>query len=240
MSVITRPAFQTGGWGNLKGIDTRDPSLVLYLPLWYPDSETTGSTIISKDINRHSCTVTGATWGTTGRTFNGTSDNIELPAGSISTFDLANYTLIGWVKDSNTTQANTKVLSNRALGGDPCTFQFGALNATTWDLWWRSSSANKTGQWTVDTSDGLFHHAAVVKASSTAPVFYLDGVSKGSNGSTDDADSPDSSVVIGCSRWGGAKNGFWKGVIGETFIYNRILSAAEVSHNEKVTEWRYR
>lgn len=48
--------------------------LALYLPLWHP--ELTGSTIISKDLNAHSCVVAGAIWGVDGRTFE-TADEIE-------------------------------------------------------------------------------------------------------------------------------------------------------------------
>lgn len=79
------------------GFDTKDPSLVLYLPLYYPDSETTGSTIISKDIYRRSCTVTGATWGSKGRIFDGTDDQIACGNSSALNFTTGDFTLEGWI-----------------------------------------------------------------------------------------------------------------------------------------------
>src|SRR3990167_5915362 len=50
-----------------------DPSLVLYLPLWKKD----GSSFMSDDAYGHLATVTGATWGSQGRTFDGVDDLIE-------------------------------------------------------------------------------------------------------------------------------------------------------------------
>jgi hypothetical protein len=69
------PAFRAR---RASGIDIYDPSLVLYLP--FADHDMAGSTIISKDLNAHSCTVTGATWGSQGRSFDSTYDDfISVP-----------------------------------------------------------------------------------------------------------------------------------------------------------------
>ena len=92
MSILTKPYMQTGN-AHLLPIDMNDPTLVLYLPLWYPHGDMTGSPIYSYDINRHSCTVTGAVWGSQGRTF-GTDDEIETP--SLGLTDANDYTICEW------------------------------------------------------------------------------------------------------------------------------------------------
>lgn len=54
------------------------PARHLYLPLWHP--ELNGSSFISRDHYGHLVTVSGATWGATGRTFDATNDYITLTA----------------------------------------------------------------------------------------------------------------------------------------------------------------
>jgi len=51
-----------------------DPSLELYLPLYELD----GSSFMSKDACGHICLVTGALWGSQGRTFDGGDDYIDI------------------------------------------------------------------------------------------------------------------------------------------------------------------
>ncbi|MDO8687497.1 MAG: hypothetical protein Q7K41_02790, partial [Dehalococcoidales bacterium] len=76
-----------------------DPSLVLYLPLYEPDS----SSLMSKDAYGHLAAVTGATWGTLGRTFDGSDDQID--CGNASSLVTAfggdttgSYTYLWWQK----------------------------------------------------------------------------------------------------------------------------------------------
>ena len=70
--------FTRTGTFNPFPIDIKDPSLVLYLPLWYPASNMTGSSIISYDKNKVSGTVTGALWKPKGRYFDETDDTINV------------------------------------------------------------------------------------------------------------------------------------------------------------------
>lgn len=67
----------------------RDPALVLYLPLYELD----GVSFMSKDGYGHRSTVTGATWGSQGRTFDGTDDAITIPDNNV--LDMAGAFSVG-------------------------------------------------------------------------------------------------------------------------------------------------
>ena len=95
LQTLVRPGYNRN-WARLP-IDHKDPSLVLYLPLWYPHSDMTGSNVYSYDRNRHIGAVTGATWGKYGRTYNGTSDKIIVPHHASLSFSGSFY-LAAWVK----------------------------------------------------------------------------------------------------------------------------------------------
>jgi hypothetical protein len=70
-----RPAINNGYWAE----DIITDGLVLYVPLWLYS----GSKFPSVDAYKHTCTVTGATWGLQGGDFNSaTPDYIEIPASS--------------------------------------------------------------------------------------------------------------------------------------------------------------
>jgi len=64
--------------------------LVLYAPLWHP--ELNGSPFLSKDLNAHTLTVTGATWTSQGRQFvAGTNQKVVVPYNAA--FALQNLTI---------------------------------------------------------------------------------------------------------------------------------------------------
>jgi len=94
MSIATRPAANA----HLLPIDRFDVGLALYLPLWYPHGDMTGSTIYSYDTYRRTGTVTEATYGLQGRTFDGTNDKIVI-TGTVTGVQ----TVIVWVKPSDNT-----------------------------------------------------------------------------------------------------------------------------------------
>ena len=69
--------------------------LVLYVPLWH--EKLSGGTFASFDHNHHACTVTGATWGTQGRTFAG-DDNDVITVANNDVFDITGaITIVMWV-----------------------------------------------------------------------------------------------------------------------------------------------
>lgn len=75
--------------------------LELYLPLWHP--ELSGATIVSKDLNAHSCTVVGALWSTTGRWFDKIDDIIVVPDHTAiqNIFDSSGGTIVAWINPAS-------------------------------------------------------------------------------------------------------------------------------------------
>jgi hypothetical protein len=82
-------------WGRPK-IDTS--GLVFHAPLWHPKLwVASGSTFQSLDKYSHTCTVSGATYGKYGYTFDGANDYISVPVNSAFEFTTA-CTFLAWVK----------------------------------------------------------------------------------------------------------------------------------------------
>src|SRR3989304_3454608 len=101
MITTLSPAMRSAYHNPLR-VDVKDPDLVLYLPFWYQSADMIGDTIYSYDKNRHTGTVTGATRGIQGRTFNGTTDIINIPNNAVLN-PTTSLTLAAWVKVDRTT-----------------------------------------------------------------------------------------------------------------------------------------
>ncbi len=89
-------------------------NLSLYLPLWHP--ELNGSTIVSKDLGARTFTVTGATWGITGRTSAGTDDDISIASDNWLPLTNAPRTIAIWFRTS-TVGATVSYLFSYGLWG---------------------------------------------------------------------------------------------------------------------------
>src|SRR3972149_6505876 len=89
-----------------------DPSCVLYLPLYELD----GASFASRDAYGHLCTVTGATWGLQGRTFNGTSDWIN--CGTSSILVPPQITLEFWLYITESGAMTYAIAERRGYGGE--------------------------------------------------------------------------------------------------------------------------
>lgn len=222
--------------------DIKDPRVVLYLPLWYPDSETTGNTIISKDIYRRSCTVTGATWGTQGRTFNG-DDYIEHSEANFRSGDSSGSILV-WFKTSLTyfqtlvasCDEGTTIDYIHILGIDSA----GKLRV-------RNSGTNTSiVSGDTDVTDDVWHLGSLV-SNGTAWSIYVDDkgaeeLTVGGDGNTGDwfADvAHRDNLTIGVRHTSSPFFRYFTGTIGEVLIYSRTLSAAEITRIYNATKWRY-
>lgn len=110
MTILKKPYMITVN-ARLLPIDRNDPTLVLYLPLWYPHGDMTGSTIYSYDKNHFACTVTNATWGSIGRIFDGTGDYLSILANA--NWNLAaDFTILMWVYFDSVNRNLMKSVSN--------------------------------------------------------------------------------------------------------------------------------
>jgi len=205
--------------------------LVFYAPLWHP--ELAGSPFLSKDLNAHSCTVTGATWGSQGRTFDGTDDRVD--AGNPAALDITGaITIELWFKTTRLATDQyilSKFAANYAAcqyllqqdGTDYLRFYSGAPGGAA-----RASSlaAISSGQW--------YHVVGEWNGANT--LMYLDTVRQTDAAGGIAPVSVATNVLFGGHVSGGED---WQGAMGEVRVYNRALSAVEVMHNYQSTKWRY-
>lgn len=233
MPVSGTRRLMAGGWGNPK-LDLKDPSLVLYLPLWYPDSETTGSTIVSKDRNRLSATVTGAIWGYQGRTFDGINDYISITDGSALDFTTGNCTFMFWIKPAAWAAANRIWLKGDTLNAGisiwagATNIDFGTYNGTGHDTY--ATHGMSLGSW----------YCFAVTKTGTTGAWFKNGksLSLTKQNTVNPSSASAYATLIGTDTL--ANNRFWwDGTKGEIVAYNRVLSDARIMQNFLATKWRY-
>ena len=101
------------------------------------DITVTSSNIIrSRDKLNHAMTVTGATWGSQGRTFNGTSHQLLTTDNLITDANVLNWTCIAWVKVTGGAGTRRTIFSTK----------------TTFDL---AMEANASNQWQANVQTAL-------------------------------------------------------------------------------------
>ena len=201
---------------------------VLYLPLYRSDLK--GTTITSKDSNAHACTVTGTTWSPQGRILDGIDDSVISAASTaFEVTSSTGFALEGWF---NKTAANLQMLGI-GISND-------TLQTQRMELWIQNNDASSNvvrlfssgggGGTTTAISAGVWHHLVVSQAagaSGAGALVYLDGALYASI------------AVLGYPTWtsgtikaciGNNGNSLpFKGIFGEARIYNRGLSAGEIS-----------
>jgi hypothetical protein len=211
-------------------IDRNDPSLVIYLPLWYGSPDMTGSTIFSQDLNRHSCTVTGATWGVTGRTMDG-DDYISIPANAA--FAPTTPTIMGWVKQNDVDAIGAGCL----LSNETPVLSLKELTPNTmgWGLRLRIGAATKTSNLYTATLGVWYHFAGTYDKSNIR--FYVNGTQLAPVAQVGDIDA-DVSNTLEIGRIFGSQ--YSKATFGEVYYYpNRVLSPGEIAQNFQKTKWKY-
>lgn len=222
-------------------VDVYDPSLVLYLPLWYPYSDMDGSTIYSYDKNRHSCTVTGAVWQPYGRLFDGDD---YLDCGTPAALNIRTFTIEMWVYPTKVdatavfaVKGNEAPWANfswrlRVVATGKLSFVASTGAAASFDLVSDANNAITINAWN--------YLVGVADHSNTTATTYIDATQD-----KQDTSIGTTQLDATFSQWIGARkratpDNFIQGRIGEVRIYNRALSAAEVTHNYNATRWRYR
>lgn len=233
MSIINSPALR--GVRSPFCLDLKDPSLACYLPFWYPYSDLRGSTIYSYDRYRHSCAVTGTTWGIQGRLLDGTDDHIDC-GNAVSLRLTGNATWMAWVKP--TIGASQAIISkengvadrgfNFVILDTGSTRIVVAINATT-NAYFSTTNALTTAVW---------QHVAAVYNGSTL-VIYVNGVSwAGTTTGTVPATQRDSTANV---YIGEAPNGTldYTGNIGEKVVFSVVKDVSFIGRHYWATKWRY-
>ena len=212
-----------------------DSSLVLYLPLWQLD----GASFMEKSAYGHLCTVTGAIWGTQGRTFDGTDDRISIPAHTALHF--AEITIeIWWKPETAQANANGENIFTQWVGTGKYAIHFLRTTAEIYQC-----SLDQNGDGTVRPTpvtvtvfaDTNWHHI-VVTGNTTQTAIYVDGILEDTDvgitgvyyNSTDD-------FYIAYKQDSGT---YGNGTMGEIRLYTRALTPIEIQYNYLASRWRYR
>ncbi len=210
-------------------------SLELYLPLWLPSLA--GSTITSQDTNAISCTVVGAVYGSTGRTYAGGDDYIYALAATTTELDFTGaFTLCAWIYPTTITGDSRIVLER---GED-------AVNG--WMLYVNGSGNIfiKTSQ--SATSQISYSDAAAVvinqwqfvcgtRSGTTGKVWKNLSDITTTSGSHSDPVTSASDLTIGI--YYNKVSYPFIGIMGECFLYGRLLSITEMERIYTNTRWRY-
>lgn len=228
MPVSKRHLLTSGSW-NIPKVDLG--GCVFYAPLWRPDKA--GNPFQSSNVSLYPCTVIGAIWGSQGRTFDGTDDEISTPQDdSKPSLSPPSITVEAWVNavsfDNN---------YNSVIGYELPAKGYTMLVKSTGKLAIYTALGNYDGTGTYTLTAGLWYHL-VMTNDATNLMGYV-------NGLLDNSVASGGSIV---SVTGGAyfyigqsvtASREWKGLIGEIRVYNRVLSVTEIWHNYQTTKWRY-
>ena len=229
---LYRPAISNGYAPNDFIVDS---SLVLYLPLYLLK----GSKFKSVDRYEHSCDVTGALWRPNGRWFDGINDQIN--CGTNTSLNITgNITLITFAKVTDATSGQA-FISKGDINVSPNTtygLVVSVFAAEKITFWVRDGATFLTSN--SNLVDDTFTHIALTFNPTTDDCnIYLNGVLD-KNGAVTGApgSKPSDPLYIG-ARVDAAFTSYLTGTIGEVMIYNRVLTAEEITHNYNVTKWRY-
>ena len=212
--------------------------LVLYLPLWALKD----SAFKSVDPYGHTCTVTGALCGSTGRTFDG-DDEISLsPGGSIpAAINFGNvntYTVMAWAKITNKT-ASREIFTEGNSGDDDPIIVFEYLQASAkWQFAHRDDASNVASCLSLGDPDAdVWYLLTAVRRASNSFELFVDAVSQNTDATSVGATTLNTANIGVLERI--AKANYMIGTIGEVWVYNRALSAAEITHLYNKTKFRY-
>ena len=223
--------------------------LVFYAPLWHPQLNT--SPFLAWDIangSTHSCTVSGATWSSTGRFFDQDNDKITIPAhAAMANIFAGGGTISAWINPGSDGELNVgRILEKRAGGvgwrfiveqedvGGKVKLHFVQDRATTDGDWLTTATAV-----TIDT----FSLVTVTYDSDLTtnnPTIYVNNSTVGltETGPPDGATVDDTAVdlLIGTEATLAA---VFDGTIGDCWLYTKVLTAQEIQNIHLATKWRY-
>ena len=205
----------------------------------YPD---TGTSVFDLTANDNDMTVSGATYSSDDEgvyRFDGSNDLIY-GAQASNPYNLSKQiTYEFWFKWTQDGGGDRNIIINKED-----TFEVG-INDSEGYLQWAIRSDAQSWTWlggssTGDLRDSTWHYGAITRTEAALESMYLDG---GFQTSTQRTDSPiqqvNNRLHIGSRGGGTTANSVFGGDISTVRIYNRCLSADEISHNYKVQAHRF-
>ncbi len=210
----------------------RDPSLVLDLPLYELD----GREFTSRDAYGHLCTVTGVTWGSQGRTFDGIDDKIS--CGSNSSLDLSIWSIEVRFKCGVAAKGTVLLDMNTDWSGPISNYQIdiSATGKVRGYYGYTTGWTNGLVTSDKDVTDSLWHHVFYSYNGSRGWLWVDENIPN----YVDVVDTPKQTTanILYLGAFGGV-GAFFAGTIGEVRIYNRVLFDSERSHNYQATKWTW-
>lgn len=225
-SIIIADSSQTGVY---KRSFVRDSTLALYLPLWHPDLS--ASPFLSKDLNAHSCTVVGATWGLQGRTFTGTDDKITIPYNSV--LNASPVSVSFWMYATAFPADEHHLIAHgtwKSRGWDIYIYGSGTL-------FWEVEAPGVTATITTDisalTSTWLFFTCVY---NARAMTIFMNGASVATGTALFDMTFATDAVWLGTDL---SLAMFYAGRLGEVLIESKACTLANHTQRYLATKWRY-
>lgn len=230
MTLYMPPRMGVRGLSQYNPVPT---GCVFYAPLWSPYLK--GTVFKSQDLYRHNCTVSGATWGSQGRTYNGTTSTTIVPhhASQLLTTGGA---IIAWIKP------NTSGENDGGRIVDKSTDAFGSNGYrfyTESTFLGFSSGAGARNSGAGSLNYGVWSHVVASFDSDGVVSFYINGVLKGTPGDFGDPTGITTTNALTIGNRSGATDRTFDGLIGEVGMWNRVLSVGEILHIYNATKWRY-
>jgi hypothetical protein len=139
-----------------------------------------------------------------------------------------NITIVGWAKRVNDSTAQRAIFTKATVGAYEWTLTSDNSNVY-YILYQAGGSGYESYYYAKDNRDNLWHHYAIVyDKTGTTLIAYYDGVQVG-NDTTGTGVLSDTASPINIGREGTGSYA-WNGSIDEVAIYNRTLSASEISN----------
>jgi len=205
-----------------------DVGLVSYYKLDEQDTTGTGTIIDSADSNNG---INNGTTNTTGKIntsylFDGTNDKINLTADIIHNYSIMTINL--WFKHPHQTTSNAQMICNDKAGKNN-DFALG-FDRTTGELWLSRQDEDTDANYDIysdsNVSDDTWHMGTMI-FNQTGMFLYVDGVIQSDWNSFWEADATQNDAwILGSALYDGQ---WYKGILDEIGIWNRSLTASEIS-----------
>lgn len=198
---------------------------------------TPSNIIRSKDSTGHLCTVTGATWTSQGRNFDGNDDHLTLLAASNIITGTNDWTLSEWIKpDTNPAVAIMGMEWLSAAGTNPIYLLVGVV-ATMRCAAYLPGETLLVADVANAIDIGVWQYFSIAKSGNNYSL-RKNGVEISTGTLTVNFGTPTTLYFIGNDDFTPHTQGF-DGLIGELKLYNRGLSSVEDMRLYQATKWRY-
>lgn len=215
-----------------------DTNLQLYTPLWRSDESS--SSFTTADQNGLTATVTGTTWGSTGRTFDGNDDVISYGSAASLQVQGAAFSVGAWFY-RNTDLDDSGIIGwddpNPAGGFNLVIDRTQAPSGANIDLQ-KAKVIDQTKAYTFSTAT-WYQVWAVQNYAEGAPSnveYFVNGLSIGTVANTSAYNAVQAGQTLNIGRWVGVTI---DAIVGEALLYDRALSAAEIAIEYDATKYLY-